>query len=284
ERVTQHLKPHLWAKANRLPIRKAISEFAHELLIAPRLQRMEGDWEKYVLESETPGLEYWFQARRLLLDHWQVDAGSLEKRIEGRPAPLDALDFVIEFSRHLGIKEEMMPVYLQEISSTLYGSAYKQAKTEISAAELAFADYQIVEAGMTEGHPTFIANNGRIGFDALDYSRYAPEVGSSIRLIWLAVHKEMATFKSISTLDYDLLMHEELGRQALEQFDAALRQKGLNSTDYIYMPAHPWQWFNRLSTIFAADIANRHIVCLGQGKDIYHAQQSIRTLFNISDP
>ncbi|WP_245481116.1 IucA/IucC family siderophore biosynthesis protein [Mesorhizobium sp. M7A.F.Ca.CA.002.04.1.1] len=284
ERVTQHLKPHLWAKANRLLIRKAISEFAHELLIAPRLQRMEGDWGKYVLESETPGLEYWFQARRLLLDHWQVDAGSLEKRIEGRPAPLDALDFVIEFSRHLGIKEEMMPVYLQEISSTLYGSAYKQAKTEISAAELAFADYQIVEAGMTEGHPTFIANNGRIGFDALDYSRYAPEVGSSIRLIWLAVHKEMATFKSISTLDYDLLMHEELGRQALEQFDAALRQKGLNSTDYIYMPAHPWQWFNRLSTIFAADIANRHIVCLGQGKDIYHAQQSIRTLFNISDP
>ncbi|TJW72680.1 MAG: IucA/IucC family siderophore biosynthesis protein, partial [Mesorhizobium sp.] len=103
-------------------------------------------------------------------------------------------------------------------------------------------------------------------------------------LIWLAVHKEMATFKSISTLDYDLLMHEELGRQALEQFDAALRQKGLNSTDYIYMPAHPWQWFNRLSTIFAADIANRHIVCLGQGKDIYHAQQSIRTLFNISNP
>ncbi|MER9230144.1 IucA/IucC family siderophore biosynthesis protein [Mesorhizobium sp. M0664] len=284
ERVTQHLRPDLWAKANRLLIRKAISEFAHELLIAPRLKRVDDDWGQYVLENGTPGLEYRFRARRLPLDHWQIDAASLEKKIGGRPAPLDALEFVIEFRPHLGLREEIMPVYLEEISSTLFGSAYKQARKQISAAVLALADYQVVEAGMTEGHPTFIANNGRIGFDAPDYLRYAPEVGCSVSVVWLGVHREKATFSSISTLDYDQLMDEELGREAVDQFDATLRQKGLKPADYIFMPAHPWQWFNRLSITFAADIAKQHIVCLGYGTDSYQAQQSIRTLFNISQP
>jgi siderophore synthetase component len=49
------------------------------------------------------------------------------------------------------------------------------------------------------------------------------------------------------------------------------------------MPAHPWQWFNKLSIAFAGYVAQRKIVCLGYGADHYIAQQSIRTFFNTSD-
>lgn len=284
EQVVSHLSPEFWAKANRLLIRKAIAEYSHELLLEPRLEKMDGNWGHYVLENNTANLEYRFRARRLALDHWQVDAASLEKKIDGRSAVLDALNFIIEFREELKLSNEVMPVYLEEVSSTLFGIAYKMDNNPASAAELAVSDYQAVEVGMTEGHPTFIANNGRLGFDTVDYPRYAPEAGSPINVIWLAVHKDEATFSSISTLDYDQLIAAELGQELIGRFNTTLQETGVDPNDYLFMPAHPWQWFNKLSIAFAADVANRHIVCLGTGPDNYLAQQSIRTFFNISDP
>ena len=284
EQVVSYLSPEFWAKANRLLVRKAITEFAHEFIIAPRLLRTCGDRGEYVLENGTPGLEYRFRARRMALDHWLIDADSLEKLLDEKPAALDALEFIIEFREELGISDDVMPVYLDEISSTLFGTAYKQARKQLSAAELAMSDYQTVEIGMTEGHPTFIANNGRIGFDTQDYTRYAPETGSPIDIVWLAVHKSKATFSSISTLDYDQLITGELGQDVVHRFTAILRAEGLDEDDYLFLPAHPWQWFNKLSINFSADIANRHIVCLGYGPDRYIAQQSIRTFFNAGNP
>ena len=50
------------------------------------------------------------------------------------------------------------------------------------------------------------------------------------------------------------------------------------------MPVHPWQWQNKLTGIFAPDIAKRELVYLGIGDDNYQAQQSIRTFFNTSHP
>ena len=54
------------------------------------------------------------------------------------------------------------------------------------------ADYQDVEAAMTEGHPGFVANNGRIGFGIDDYERWAPESGRPVRLVWLACRRELS--------------------------------------------------------------------------------------------
>ena len=111
---------------------------------------------------------------------------------------LDALDFITEFRGTLGIREEMLPVYLEEISSTLASHAYKQWLGQPSAAELAAgvtggadpaADFQTIERSMTEGHPCFVANNGRLGFGIRDYRAFAPEAGAPVRLEWLAVHR-----------------------------------------------------------------------------------------------
>jgi siderophore synthetase component len=145
------------------------------------------------------------------------------------------------------------------------------------------ADYQTIEAGMTEGHPTFIANNGRIGFDSIDYRLYAPEAAHPVQIIWLAVSKVRATFTAISELDYAGLIGGELNEATLQSFEIRLTRLGLNPDDYWLMPAHPWQWFNKLAITFAADVARRYIVCLGYGSDTYNAQQSIRTFFNTTD-
>jgi len=282
--AASHLQPEIWSRINRLHVRKAISEFAHECLIRPLLQHTQDGWGHYVLATDKPDIEYRFRARVLSLDHWHIDKDSIEKFDHGKPAPLDSLSFILEFSESMGIDAAVLPTYMEEITSTLYSSAYKHAQEGLSAAELTRADFQDVETAMMEGHPGFVANNGRIGFDAIDYRAYAPEAATPVALIWLAAHKSRARFACIDDLTYGELLQQELGTAAIESFNATLRQQGLDPESYLFMPVHPWQWFNKLASIFAPDIAARHLVCLGYGEDAYLAQQSIRTFFNTSHP
>ncbi len=276
----QHLTNDSWALANRLLLRKAIAEFAHEKLIAPQ-PAAENSWQLAVPGGEAV---YHFRARRLALDHWQIDPDSLKKSENGAPLPLDALQFIIEFNQQIGIPAAMLATYMEEIASTLCSSVYKLQKGNPDSAALVNADFQTVEASMTEGHPCFVANNGRIGFDARDYLAYAPEAAAPIQLVWVAVHTRNAHFSSIDALSYQQLMAEELGESTLAAFADRLRALAVDPQDYLLMPIHPWQWQNKLLTVFAADIAARDIIWLGEGADSYQAQQSIRTFFNRSQP
>ncbi|TLF50614.1 GNAT family N-acetyltransferase [Halomonas urmiana] len=280
-----HLTPERWARANRWLIRKAIAEFSHERLFTPETLSVDANGPgDYRLVAPGEAAEYRFRARRLALDHWVIDLDSLEKRVDGAPAALDAQRFILEFRRPLGIGDEMLPVYLEEVASTLFGGTYKLAGTRPDADGLVDADFQTLEAAMTEGHPVFVANNGRMGFDAVDYHAYAPEAAAPITLVWLAVHREDAHFSAIEGLDYAALLNEELGAATLADFHRRLEARGLDPADYLLMPAHPWQWFHKLAITFAAEVARNRIVCLGYGLDQYRAQQSIRTWFNVSQP
>ncbi|MFC9670290.1 MULTISPECIES: IucA/IucC family protein [unclassified Streptomyces] len=276
-----HLSPGRWAEANRLLIRKALAEFTHERLLTPESL---GD-DRYSVRSDDGATEYRFTARRLRLDHWQVFADSISRHRGGTELPLSALEFLIELKTSLGLSDAILPVYLEEISSTLSGTCYKLAKTPVTAASLALdGSFQEIETGMTEGHPCFVANNGRLGFGVHEYLSYAPETASPIRLIWLAATRERAAFTAGTGLDYESHLRAELGEETLARFAATLTDQGLDPDDYLLIPVHPWQWWNKLSVTFAAEVAQRHLVLLGEGDDEYLAQQSIRTFFNASHP
>lgn len=147
--AVDHLTPERWAVANRQLIRKALAEFSHERLLDPAPL----DDGRHVVRSDDGTVEYRFAARRFALDHWQVDAGSITRHRHGSELALDALDFFVEFRATLGLSAEILPVYLEEISSTLAGTAYKLTKEPTTSAQLAVAGFQAVETGMTEGHP-----------------------------------------------------------------------------------------------------------------------------------
>ncbi|MFD9000496.1 IucA/IucC family protein [Streptomyces sp. NPDC059582] len=274
-----HLSPERWEQANRLLIRKALAEFTHERLISP-----EPDGDRYVVRSDDGLTSYRFAATRHALDHWQVDAGSITRRRDGADLPLAALDFFIELKASLGLSDEILPVYLEEISSTLSGTCYKLTKPQIPAAELARGGFQAIETGMTEGHPCFVANNGRLGFGVHEYLSYAPETASPVRLVWLAAHRSRAAFTAGVGIEYESFVRQELGEATVERFHGQLTGQGLDPADYLLIPVHPWQWWNKLTVTFAAEVARRHLVCLGEGDDEYLAQQSIRTFFNSSHP
>ncbi|MFR9676975.1 IucA/IucC family protein [Streptomyces sp. TR06-5] len=279
--AVDHLTPENWARANRLLLRKALAEFAHERLLLPLA---DGEGGRYAVHSDDGTVVHRFAARRGALDHWQIDAESITRHRGDQELPLDVLEAVVELRDTLGLSDDVLPVYLEELTSTLAGTAFKLSSPAIGAEELSRADFQTVEAGMTEGHPCFVANNGRLGFGIAEYRAYAPEAGAPVRLIWLAADRRRSTFTATPGLDHATLVRQELDRATVERFDAVLVDMGLDPDDYHLLPVHPWQWWNKLSVTFAAEVAERRLVCLGHGDDEHQAQQSIRTFFNRSRP
>ncbi|MDP3889670.1 IucA/IucC family siderophore biosynthesis protein [Nocardioides sp.] len=315
----EHLTPAHLAAAQRHLLAKAIAEFAHEHLVAPASDpgldtvaaqparppkpadpgldtvaaqpaRPPTDPQParpprgYTLTS--PGAEstYSFTARVLDLEHWVIDPDSLTRTVDRAEAPLDVLAFVTEFAARLGLTGQLLPTYLEELSSTLAAAAWKLHHGGPSAHELADADHQTVEAAMTEGHPAFLANNGRIGFGGDDYAAYAPETGRPVRLVWLAARRAVTHLALGDGLTEQDLYAEELGPDVVAAFRARLIGHGLDPDDYLFVPVHPWQWVNRMVITFAPDLARRDLVHLGEGSDDHRPQQSIRTFANLTDP
>ncbi|MEX3099679.1 MULTISPECIES: IucA/IucC family siderophore biosynthesis protein [unclassified Streptomyces] len=274
-----HLSPDRWEKANRLLIRKALAEFAHERLLNP--EERDGG---YLVRSDDGQTTYRFTAVRRALDHWQVDAASITRTRDGAQLPLAALDFFIELKDTLGLSDTVLPVYLEEISSTLAGTCYKLTKPQLTSGELIDAGFQAIETGMTEGHPCFVANNGRLGFGVHDYLAYAPETASPVRLVWLAAHRSRAAFTAGAGIEYESFVRRELGSETVDRFTERLRELGHDPAEFLLIPVHPWQWWNKLAVTFAAEVARGTLVPLGEGDDAYLAQQSIRTFFNSSHP
>jgi siderophore synthetase component len=266
--VRDHLTPDTLARAQRHLVTKAISELAHERVLRP--DRVGDHW---VLTTPTGETTYSFAATRLALDHWAIDPVTVTRTVKDEPAELDVQELVVEFAEELGIPDALLATYLEELAATLASACWKLTHATATVDDLLSADYQQIEAAMTEGHPGFIANNGRIGFGLDDYTAYAPETGSTVRLHWLAARRKH-TRLSLGA-----------GLTAPETYDESLLvEHGLDPEEYLLVPVHPWQWQHKIAITFAPDLARRDLVHLGEGADDYRAQQSIRTFFNTSRP
>ncbi|MFT4200460.1 IucA/IucC family protein [Gordonia sp. (in: high G+C Gram-positive bacteria)] len=275
-----------WTDYRRRLVRKILAEFCHEQIVLPR-RRDDGT---FAARSDDGRTEYTFAAQVLALDSWCIDETSIRRSLEGAGCPLDPVALVVDFADTLGLHGDDLSAYLEELINTLALGAGRSAEHRVPVAELArpaadpVAAFQRIEAAMTEGHPCFIANAGRIGFSVDDLPRYAPEFGPRMRLTWLAVWADDVEFAAMSGVDYDSLLESQLGAAERVRFDAILVEQGLDPGDYRYLPAHPWQWTNKAARLFASEVAARRIVELGPSADEFAPQQSIRTLFDVTAP
>ena len=229
-------------------------------------------------------IHYTFEAALLPLEHWAIDETTIVRYRDGRAVDLDAQEIILELQDALGVPESLVSTYLEEIASTLAGGAFKLAEAQQgrrpAVAALADADFQTIEAAMTEGHPGFVANNGRIGFGLRDYRRWAPENGRRNRLEWIAVTREHAHLALGEGLDETAHLAWALSDDERELFSSRLAATGRRLGEVHLMPIHPWQAEHRLAITFAADIARGDLIPLGPGLDEHQAQQSLRTFFN----
>ena len=274
----EHLNPDVMARAHRHIAAKALGEFAHERLLEPTATDA-GRWEITAGRAR-----YSFTASRHHPEHWRIDPASIEREADGHATGVDALIVVGDLHQELGIPEHLRSTYLEELSGTLASLAYKWHHQRHSSADLVHADFQTVEAAMTEGHPAFVAKNGRIGFSASDHAAWSPEAGADARLVWVAVRRSLAGLSLTEDFSEEALYSTELDAADLARFTRRLEAKGRRHRDYLFMPVHPWQWDNKLAVTFAADIARGDIIHLGTTADRYRAQQSIRTFFNRDRP
>lgn len=283
-----HLRPEHLEPAERHLVAKAIAEFTHERLIAPT---QEGDGWRLDAGDST----YRFRARQHVLEHWAIDEISLTRTRGGAPVALSAQDLVLELRDVLGIPDELLGTYLEEIASTLASAAAKHRRGGPSAAQLArgrsdggvagaTASFQDVESAMTEGHPAFVAANGRIGFGLEEYRAFAPESGGRFRYRWLAARRAHTHLALAADRTEQAHWESELSETVVAGFRSTLERRGLDPDDYVWIPVHPWQWQHRIAVTFAPDLGRQDLVDLGEGPDEYQPQQSIRTAFNRTDP
>ena len=290
--VASHLSPEVFGKAERHLCAKLLGEFIHERLLEPTKHH-----DRYRILLDDGGYIA-FAATCYLLDHWVVDPASIEYCPAAELASREprTSDLIINLRSRLPLTDDLLPLYLEEIQATLASLAVKLERSGPNAKSLAYsldsfqrpldqaAAFQHIESAMTEGHPCFVANSGRHGMGASDLASYAPESGKDLPLQWLAVSRSCAHFSAISTMTYQTLWDSEWSASEQATIAATLQARGLCADDYFVMPAHPWQVEHKVLQSFAAEVARNEIVLLGASEDLFRAQQSLRTFFNVSNP
>nr|WP_237554915.1 IucA/IucC family protein [Streptomyces sp. SID4948] len=254
---------------------KMLAEFAYEEVIVPEPDPAAGP-TSYRLRLG-PETTYRFRARRGAYGSWYVDADSI--------GPTgDPLHFLVHgHDTVLGLTGDTLGHLVRELLATLRADVRLDTGA-LTAAELADLDYADLEGHQT-GHPWLVANKGRIGFSDADAAHWAPEARRQQRLPWIAVHRDLARYRGITTLATpDLLYAEELAPATLDTFRRTVADRERDPDDYLLLPVHPWQWEQTVAPLFARAIADGSIMHLTTDNDLRLPQQSIRTFLNTSRP
>ncbi|GAA1708143.1 IucA/IucC family siderophore biosynthesis protein [Fodinicola feengrottensis] len=267
-----------WQDASRRMLAKALAEFSYEELLVP----VAAGRDRYAVEL-SERLSYVFTAHRGAYDSWHVDAETIVRREDGIDAPADdALRFIFDAGPAIGLSGDTTGHLIRELSATLSADT-RLAGSALPVEKLADLPYAEVE-GYQTGHPWIVPNKGRLGFSATDAATFPPEARKLLRLPWIAVHRDLATYQFTGDLTEQRLYETELDSDARARFVAVLTKRGLDPADYLWLPVHPWQWDDTILPLFAADVAAGRIVPLGDGPDDFRAQQSIRTFSNVTSP
>lgn len=267
-----------WRLAGQRLIEMAIAEFLYEEII--QVAHLKDNRYQLTLDDQT----YTFKAQNYLLGHWQIEEGSVRElsAVEDLPA-WNLHTFIRAFSNQTEVKPFTKAYLIKEMNNTWLAEAHLFDERRLSSAAALTASHHEIE-GMLRGHPWLIMSKGRMGFGYDDYLSAAPELSPTVKVLWLAVHRDLAEFRSTEEWQAGRLYQYELDAEELESFEQQLHERGCSCRDYFLIPVHAWQWHQWLVPTYANEIVDQRIIELGVGQDDYVPMQSIRTLCNISQP
>ena len=267
-----------WRLAGQRLIEMAIAEFLYEEII--QVTHLKDNRYQLTLDDQT----YTFKAQNYLLGHWQIEEGSVRELsvVEDLPA-WNLHTFIRAFSNQTEVKPFTKAYLIKEMNNTWLAEAHLFDESRLSSEAVLTASHHEIE-GMLRGHPWLIMSKGRMGFGYDDYLSAAPELSPTVKVLWLAVHRDLAEFRSTEEWQAGRLYQYELDAEELESFEQQLHERGCSCRDYFLIPVHAWQWHQWLVPTYANEIVDQRIIELGVGQDDYVPMQSIRTLCNISQP
>jgi siderophore synthetase component len=267
-----------WRLAGQRLIEMAIAEFLYEEII--QVIHLKDNRYQLTLDDQT----YNFKAQNYLLGHWQIEEGSVRElsAVEDLPA-WNLHTFIRAFSNQTEVKPFTKAYLIKEMNNTWLAEAHLFDESRLSSEAALTASHHEIE-GMLRGHPWLIMSKGRMGLGYDDYLSAAPELSPTVKVLWLAVHRDLAEFRSTEEWQAGKLYQHELSAEELANFEQKLHERGCSCRDYFLIPVHAWQWHQWLVPTYANEIVDRRIIELGVGQDDYVPMQSIRTLCNISQP
>ena len=267
-----------WRLAGQRLIEMAIAEFLYEEII--QVTHLKDNRYQLTLDDQT----YTFKAQNYLLGHWQIEEGSVRELSVAEDLPAWNLHtFIRAFSNQTEVKPFTKAYLIKEMNNTWLAEAHLFDESRLSSEAALTASHHEIE-GMLRGHPWLIMSKGRMGFGYDDYLSAAPELSPTVKVLWLAVHRDLAEFRSTEEWQAGRLYQHELSAEELANFEQKLHERGCSCRDYFLIPVHAWQWHQWLVPTYANEIVDRRIIELGVGQDDYVPMQSIRTLCNISQP
>ncbi|WP_099519507.1 IucA/IucC family protein [Paenibacillus sp. BIHB 4019] len=231
--------------------------------------------------------------RHLTFDRLRMDGQPLRRRIHNSEAEADSLSlFLLETAAGSGADEARTLHFIQELEQTLINDTLAQYERHQVAIPIHQQPYEDWESLIMDGHPYHPSYKSRIGFNVSDHWAYGPEFAKPIEPLWVAVQREFARTSSSATrqnahssqTDLNEWISTQLDEGSRSRFAAYFKQAGVDADSYVLLPVHPWQWHNKLTSVFAAPIREGKIMLLGTAGELYTAQQSIRTLANRTAP
>lgn len=267
-----------WPTANRKMVAKLISELAYEQ--AFKIEENDNEFS-FTLSQ---GVGYHFLGKLNIWGQIVIDPISLERKANGKLSDITATQFMRDIQCLIGINDDVLAEHFEDLNATLLGDCkLALRKANMSAKELAFVSCEQQQL-LFDGHPKFAFNKGRRGWGSDDLALYAPESERAFQLSWVAVHHSILQKATNHKVEWEQLIESAVNETELHEMDALLSSFNVDISDYIYVPVHPWQWRQKLSILFAREMAEKMLIYLGEFGDEFLPQLSIRTLSNTTRP
>lgn len=266
-----------WRSAGQRLIEMAIAEFLYEEII--QADHMGGNLFQITLDDQC----YQFNGRQYLLGHWWIEEGSVHNvNQDAIEVAWNLHQFIAAFSNQAQVKPFTKAYLIKEMNNTWLAEAHVFDENRLTSSAVLTEPHYSIE-GMLRGHPWLIMSKGRMGFGYDDYLSAAPEISPRVKLLWLAVHADLAEFRSTNEWQATDLYRHEFDVEELDRFREKMHSLNLNAEDYFLIPVHAWQWHQWIVPTYSNEIVHQRIVELDIGQDDYVPMQSIRTLCNTSN-
>lgn len=259
-----------WQRVNRQMIAKILAELEYERTL--QAEQHGEQWRILLGDAQ-----YSFSAERGIWGWLHIDPATLTCD----QSPLAADQTLRQLAQVLKMDDAQVAEHLEDLYATLRGDMQLlSARHGMSAQDLIALDADALQC-LLAGHPKFIFNKGRRGWGLTALHQYAPEYQGQFQLHWVAAKRGSFVWCADEEYSLDNLLNSAMDSAERQRFDRRWRELKLTH-DWIPVPLHPWQWQQKIALHFLPQLAEGDLVELGEFGDSYLAQQSLRTLTNIS--
>ncbi|WP_141556172.1 IucA/IucC family protein [Bacillus wiedmannii] len=284
-RILKALESKDYISVRRRVLRQLVESLIYEGIITPI--RIENEEQILFLiqglDEDNKSVTYECYGReRMTFGRISID--SLVIRVQEEKQEIQSVSqFLEEVFRIVNVEQTKLDSFIHELEQTIFKDTIVQYERH-NKVKYTQKSYDEFESHLIDGHPYHPSYKARIGFQYRDNFQYGYEFMRPIKIIWIAAHKKYATVGYENEMIYDNILKGEIGAHTLETYMERIHSAGCNPKQYVFILVHPWQWENFIIPNYADHIQDKNIIYLGQSADDYCAQQSMRTLRNVTNP